>query len=76
MDAAKHIFGEEEIFASLKQIKNGQNSKLGFAIEPRVKVASIVEYEKEFSEDCGSNREDFKSKRKRNVRKIQRLCAQ
>ena len=75
MDVAKHIFIEEEISVSLKRIKNGWDSKLGFVIGPRVEVASMAEYEKEFAEEYGINREDFEFKKKKEYEKdLESLC--
>ena len=75
MDSAKYIFKDKDINMTLKRIKTGWDSKLGFVIGPRVEVALMAEYEKEFAKDYGTNREDFEfRKRKEYEKDLNSLC--
>ena len=69
------MFVDEDISVILKRIKNSWNTKIGFAIGPRVEVASMVEHEKEFSEEHSIKREDFEFKKRTEYEKdLESLC--
>ena len=69
MKTAKHIFREKDLIAIIKRIKHGWDAKLGFAVGPQVEVTSLAEYEKEFSDDYGIDRNDFELKKKKKYEK-------
>ena len=70
MDSVKHMLKEKYVSVILKRIKTEQDSKVDFAIGPRVKVVSIAEDEKEFSEDYRIYREDFQFRKRKQYEKI------